>query len=86
MLITRTSPWSGITHSLDLDVTEEQMVAHHKGLSIQKAFPNLTDSEREFYMTGITAKEWDETFNQSYEEYPSDNPLKEQYNESNKNL
>ena len=63
MLITRTSPWSGITNSLDLDVTEEQMVAHHKGLSIQKAFPNLTDSEREFYMTGITAKEWDETIN-----------------------
>ena len=31
-------------------------------LKVQHAFPNLTDDEREFIMTGITQKEWDETF------------------------
>lgn len=32
------------------------------GLLIQYAFPEFTSAEREFLMTGITPKEWDETF------------------------
>lgn len=34
------------------------------GMLIQKAFPYLTADEREFILTGMTAKEWDELFNE----------------------
>ena len=37
------------------------------GHSIQVAFSNLSDSEREFLMTGITGDEWNEMF-KDYEE------------------
>jgi uncharacterized protein YlzI (FlbEa/FlbD family) len=33
-----------------------------KGQLIQHAFNNLTDSQREFLMTGLTDAEWDEAF------------------------
>lgn len=33
-----------------------------EGKHIQDAFPFLTDNEREFILTGITAEEWDELF------------------------
>ena len=29
---------------------------------VQHAFPALTDEEREFLLTGVTPKEWDEAF------------------------
>lgn len=62
MQITRTSIASGKTRTLDLPVTEEQFKAWKGGLLVQKAFPHLSDDEREFIMTGITADEWDEMF------------------------
>lgn len=63
MKITRTSKFSGITRTLDLDITQEQLLSYEKGLKIQHAFPNLTPAEREFFMTGITEEEWSELFN-----------------------
>lgn len=62
MLITRTSLLSGITRTLDVAVTEEQMKAYDEGALIQKAFPNLSPGEREFIKTGITDEEWNEAF------------------------
>lgn len=62
MLITRTSGFTGITRTLDIPVTEEQLQLWHGGTPIQKAMPNLTESQYEFLMTGITADEWAETF------------------------
>lgn len=62
MKITRTSPFSGIQHTLDIPCTEEQLDQWSNGVSIQKAIPNLTPDQREFLMTGITAEEWEETF------------------------
>lgn len=62
MKITRTSTISGITRSMDLPVTEEQVKRFNSGELIQNVFPDLTDDEREFIMTGITADEWDEIF------------------------
>lgn len=61
MEITRTSAMSGVTRTLDLDVTEEQMALWNSPGRplIQKVFPNLTNSEREFIKTGITSEEWD---------------------------
>jgi hypothetical protein len=62
MIIQRTSPLSGNIHSMDLNVTEEQINAYKNGMLIQDAFPNLTADEREFIMTGITAEEWNTVF------------------------
>jgi hypothetical protein len=62
MLITRISPFSGNTISLDIPVTQAQLDAWASGSLIQDAMPNLSADEREFIMTGITAQEWDDMF------------------------
>lgn len=59
MLITRTSPFTNKVHSLDIDVTLEDIEAWQAGGLIQDVMPHLTADEREFIMTGITAEEWD---------------------------
>jgi hypothetical protein len=62
MNITKTSAHSGITRTLDLDVTEAEILAWQAGELIQNAMPRLDADEREFIMTGITAEEWEEMF------------------------
>mgnify|MGYP004364630333 CR=1 FL=1 len=64
MEITRISKYSGIMRSRMLDITEEQLLAYHNGALIQNAFPDLTDEEREFFLTGITRNEWIEMFSE----------------------
>jgi len=59
MNITRTSIYSGITRTLDLPVTQEQVTSWESGVLIQNAMPQLSVDQREFIMTGVTAKEWD---------------------------
>ena len=63
MLITRTSPFSGNTNSMEIEVTQEQLSSWESGTLIQNAMPNLSADEREFIMTGITPDEWDSAFN-----------------------
>lgn len=58
--VTRTSKFSGITRTLEFNITQDQIDKYNEGLHIQKAFPNLTSDEREFILTGITKEEWDE--------------------------
>lgn len=60
MEITRTSPFSGKTVTLDLDVTEGQIGAWEKGALAQNIFMHLSPDEREFIMTGIIPGEWEE--------------------------
>lgn len=67
MQITRTSPVSGITRSLEIPCTEEQMAAYKNGALIQVAFPDLTADQREFILTGITKDEWDTLFEETDE-------------------
>lgn len=62
MQVTRTSVQSGVTRTLELPITPEQMAAFEAGALIQEAFPALTPDQREFILTGITAEEWDELF------------------------
>jgi hypothetical protein len=62
MKITRRDPFTGKTNTLDIAVTEEQLISWHSGTLIQNAMPNLTPDEREFIKTGITAESWAETF------------------------
>ena len=62
MLITKTSPFSGNTNSMEIEVTQEQLSSWENGTLIQNAMPNLSADEREFIMTGITPEEWDSAF------------------------
>ena len=62
MLFTRTSMFTGITRTRDLPVTQEQVDAWVMGAMIQTAMPNLSASDREFIMTGVTDEEWEDAF------------------------
>ena len=69
MKVTRLSPFSGVKHTMDLDVTTEQIVSWEKGEMIQNVFPNLTPEEREFIKTGITPDDWITMFGDGAEMY-----------------
>jgi hypothetical protein len=60
MAITRTSLWSGITRTMHLPITPEQLERWHAGMVIQNAMPHLTTAEREFVVSGMTSEEWQE--------------------------
>ena len=62
MKITRQSQISGITRTLDLDITEDQINQYERGSLLQDSFPNLSPDEREFIKSGITKEEWDQIF------------------------
>jgi hypothetical protein len=67
MLITRTSQISKTDFTMELDITYDQLDrVNNRHLSkelIQDIVPNLSKEEREFLITGITPKEWNELFN-----------------------
>ena len=62
MLITRISQVSGVERTLDLDITEDQIQRYNSGMLLQRAFPNLSPADREFFKTGITDQEWQDLF------------------------
>ena len=62
MKITRTSMFTGIERTLDLNFTAEQLAEWKNGALIQVAMPNLSAADREFVMTGVTDKEWHDEF------------------------
>lgn len=60
-LIKKISSLTGEVHSMLLPVTDEQLAAYFQDNElIQKAFPQLSDNEREFIQTGITSEEWEQ--------------------------
>ena len=68
MLISKVSAISNKMHTMDIDVTDEQLQDWREGTAIQDAMPNLTPDEREFIKTGITPKEWAEMFGDAGDE------------------
>ena len=68
MLVTKTSQMSGETHTIDIDVTEEQLYRIENrrmtGELIQNIVPSLSKELREFLMSGITPEEWNEMFSE----------------------
>jgi len=64
MKITRTSMFTGVTRTLDLPVTQEQLDSWESGTLIQEAMPQLSADDREFVMTGVIGAEWDEEFSE----------------------
>ena len=65
MLVTRKSMISEQVNTMDLDITQQQINNYMGGALVQDAFPNLGKSEREFFITGITPAEWEETMSLS---------------------
>jgi len=71
MLVTRKSSFTGVEHTMELNVTQAQMdglkeLPFHQGhvpKHIQDIFPNLSADEREFLKSGITKEEWDAEMN-----------------------
>jgi hypothetical protein len=64
MIITKKSQLTGEEHSMNLDVSQDQMRRFHTrketGEYVQTIFPNLNPEEREFLLTGITPDEWND--------------------------
>ena len=54
--------FTGVIHTLEINVTPEQIARWQGGELIQNAMPNLTPDEREFIKTGVTAEEWEALF------------------------
>ena len=75
MQITRTSVFSGITRTLELPITQSMVETYTRGALIQDAFPHLTDSQREFFKTGIVQEEWDEIFPPEFDENFNDDVM-----------
>jgi len=65
MKITRTSPFTGKTNTLDIPVKQSQLDAWRSGELIQVAMPDVSAEHREFLMTGITPADWDDTFGEA---------------------
>ena len=57
---TRKCPSCGKPHSIIVPIrdVEDGCSAYDKGASIQDAFPNFSDDEREFFMSGICPDCW----------------------------
>jgi hypothetical protein len=68
MQITRTNILTQKESTMELDITQEQIDAFQNGAKVQDAFPNLTDDEREFILTGMSPEEWDATVPEEDEE------------------
>jgi len=68
MKITRKSMLTGLTHTLDIPVTEEQIADWQAGSFIQDAMPDISPDDREFIMNGVTPQEWDLAFGKEEKE------------------
>jgi len=60
MKIRKKSMISGEYHTMDLNVTKEELARFEGGEHAQNVFPNLNADEREFLISGVTPEEWDE--------------------------
>lgn len=68
MLVVRKSILTGIVRKRDLDITEAQVEAWQNGALIQDAMPQLSVSDREFLINGVTDEEWRKTFGEEDED------------------
>src|SRR5215471_19408941 len=57
--ITRESIFSGKVRTMTFTATQEEWHAWDEGELVQKALWHLSDSQREFILTGATQEEWD---------------------------
>lgn len=62
MKIVKTSILTGIKHTMDLPVTQDELDRHFYGEHAQDVWPHLTSGQREFLISGITEEEWSNEF------------------------
>ena len=62
MKITRRSMITGITNTLEINVTDAQLADWKGGTLIQDAMPQVSAPDREFVKTGVTGEEWTAIF------------------------
>lgn len=63
MKVTKTSPFSGEKHTIDVEVSEDTMEKFNRGkITASQAFGHMDEPERRFLVDGITPEEWDEMF------------------------
>ena len=83
MKVERKSLLSGITTSREIDAPPTKILNYLAGRDtryVQDIFPELSVSDREFMMTGITPEEWDaefppdEDYDEDESEFPEDGP------------
>lgn len=60
--VTRQSRISGKVNKRTVPATPAQFDAWNAGALVQDAFPDCTDEDREFILSGITPEEWKATF------------------------
>ena len=61
--VVRYDPFTGQPNGMELFITEEQLdLYYNEGHLVQQVFPDLTDGQREFLMTGSTPESWEKTF------------------------
>jgi hypothetical protein len=62
MKITRRSPWSNKLHTIDVDITEEQLTKLKSGKHIKDVAPDLHVSMQEFVANGFVPSDWVDMF------------------------
>ena len=63
MKVTRKDPFTGITSTLELPITEAQLDQWRVGgRNIQDVMRHLSANQREFLMTGIMPNSWEDVF------------------------
>ena len=68
MKISKISPLTGKTNTMEIAVTPEQIRRWQNHELIQNVMPDLTPEEREFIMTGYTPEDWKAMFPPGYDE------------------
>lgn len=69
MQLERTSSLTGVKHFRNVPVTLREIKDwEQSGKHIQDYFPDLSDDDREFILTGITPEEWQMAFGEDEEE------------------
>lgn len=62
MLVTRINPFTEKEVSMDLPISESEMLDYENGSLIQNAFKSLDADQREFFISGMLPGDWDELF------------------------
>jgi len=57
MIVKKTSILTGKNHTMDLDVTQEQLNEFENGGDVNQIFANLDQNQRDFISTGVTPEE-----------------------------
>jgi len=66
MKITRRSPWSNKTHTIEVDITEDQLTKLKEGKHIKEIAPHLNHAMQEFVANGFVPSDWREIFKDDF--------------------